>query len=62
LVTGAIKEDVLSMYIVEDTAMLLYGNAGFFANNTQDINMVICNWTSGDGKWVNFNNIIVHAK
>ncbi|XP_048776736.2 uncharacterized protein LOC125680943 [Ostrea edulis] len=51
---GAISEDVLSIYIVNDTAMILYGNSGFFANNTQNIQMVICNWTSGDGKgfWV----------
>ena len=45
-----VTERIQSIYIVEDTAMILYGMSGVFANNTDGINGAICNWTSGDDK------------
>ena len=45
-----VTESIHSIYIVEDTAMILYGMSGVFANNTDNINGAICNWTSGDDK------------
>nr|XP_022300802.1 uncharacterized protein LOC111109002 [Crassostrea virginica] len=45
---GMVTEKIQSIYIVEDTAMILYGMSGVFANNTNNIKGVICNWTSGD--------------
>ena len=50
IVTGMVTEQIQSIYIVEDTAMILYGMSGVFANNTNNIKGVICNWTSGDDK------------
>ncbi|XP_063401863.1 uncharacterized protein LOC134686119 [Mytilus trossulus] len=48
---GALKVDLYSMYIMEDTLRMMYGKPGFFANNTDKIKGVICKWPIGNGNF-----------
>ncbi|CAG2185425.1 GCFC [Mytilus edulis] len=43
--------DLYSMYIIEDTLLMMYGKPGFFANNTDNIKGVICKWPIGNGNF-----------
>ncbi|XP_052087864.1 uncharacterized protein LOC127724901 [Mytilus californianus] len=46
--------DLYSMYIIDDTLLMMYGKPGFFANNTDNIKGVICKWPIGSCNfWVN---------
>lgn len=48
--TEALTEEIQSVLVENNTAFIAYGRPGFFANNTNDIKGVTCNWTSGHEK------------
>lgn len=51
---AALTEEIQSVYIMDTTAFILYGGLGFSANNANNVKGVICDWSSGKGKWDNY--------
>ncbi|XP_048731572.2 uncharacterized protein LOC125648488 [Ostrea edulis] len=48
-----LNEEIQSMWILNDSAMVFWGKPGFFVNNTDDLDGTMCNWTVGEGSvWV----------
>ncbi|XP_076079232.1 uncharacterized protein LOC143049508 [Mytilus galloprovincialis] len=50
-IKGVLTVDLYSMYIIEDTLLMMYGKPGFFANNTDNIKGFICKWPIGNGNF-----------
>ncbi|XP_063401864.1 uncharacterized protein LOC134686120 [Mytilus trossulus] len=48
---GVLNVDLYSMYIIDDTLLMMYGKPGFFANNTDNVKGVICKWPIGNGNF-----------
>jgi hypothetical protein len=43
--------DIQTLWILNETAMIFWGKPGVFVNNTADMNVTMCNWTKGEGKY-----------
>ncbi|XP_061183292.1 uncharacterized protein LOC133191560 [Saccostrea echinata] len=48
-----LNEEIQTIWIINDTALIFWGRPGFFVNNTADIDGMYCNWTRGEGNiWI----------
>jgi hypothetical protein len=49
---SGLNEEIQSMLIYNESAIIYWGKPGFFANNTDDQDVTICNWTIGEGRYM----------
>nr|XP_022295131.1 uncharacterized protein LOC111105219 [Crassostrea virginica] len=48
-----LTEEIETLWIINDTAIVFWGTPGFFVNITQKPKALYCNWTKGEGSvWI----------